>query len=431
MKGALIVCALFVLSAHQVEALHHRPASDEKGLAHEQSEFTPFNERELAYGMFLPGASSVSRAVAETISSASNANNNETEAIMEEETHEPDAVLFPSFCLTIGALSYIALTRFKLLAKILPYTGILFLIGTIMGVATTLLSNETNKLHESVQMWTNINSEVLLLVFLPGLIYKDAFDLNVHLFRISIWQTIIFAIPMVLAGTTLTALVGYYVLPYNWSFNLCMTFGSILSATDPVAVAALLNEVGAPPRLKVHINGEALLNDGSAIVFYSIFVLRYLYELGIEGLGEGSSLKALCCAIDDWNSELTVTTITSSSDVGLARGVALFFQKSLGGVAAGLFFGMSILFMLKVHNQRFSREESVSEVAAVLGLAYVGYFCSDYVWKTSGVIATLTAGVTVKYFGRAIINDEKLMKDFWSLLEHILNTILFTLGKNI
>ena len=85
--------------------------------------------------------------------------------------------------------------------------------------------------------------------------------------------------------------------------------------------------------------------------------------------------------------------------------------------------------MLKVHNRRFSREESVSEVAAVLGLAYVGYWCSDYVWKTSGVIATLTAGVTVKYFGRAIVNDERLMNDFWSLLEHILNTVLFTLGK--
>ena len=101
---------------------------------------------------------------------------------------------------------------------------------------------------------------------------------------------------MVLAGTCLTALVGYYVLPFGWSFNLAMvsviggfysvtkllfcsvpliliylcdiavtsigvvkTFGSILSATDPVAVAALLEEVGAPPRLKIHIGGESTL----------------------------------------------------------------------------------------------------------------------------------------------------------------------------
>lgn len=56
---------------------------------------------------------------------------------------------------------------------------------------------------------------------------------------------------MVLAGTSLTALVAYYVFNYNWYFDLCMTFGSILAATDPVAVAVLLNELGAPPRLKV------------------------------------------------------------------------------------------------------------------------------------------------------------------------------------
>jgi hypothetical protein len=63
---------------------------------------------------------------------------------------------------------------------------------------------------------------VLLLVFLPGLIFNDSFGLDVHLFGIAINQCIIYAFPMVLAGTALTALVGYYVLPYDWSFNLAM-----------------------------------------------------------------------------------------------------------------------------------------------------------------------------------------------------------------
>lgn len=116
-------------------------------------------------------------------------------------------------------------------------------------------------------------------------------------------------------------------------------------------------------------------------------------------------------------------------DVDVARGFALFFRKSLGGAAAGLFFGLAILITLKVLNRRFSREENVTEVAAGLALAYIGYFCADYVWETSGVIATVAAGVTVKYLGRAMVNDEKLLTDFWSLLEHLLNTVLFTLGE--
>ena len=70
------------------------------------------------------------------------------------------------------------------------------------------------------------------------------------------------AFPEVLAGAALTACVLTYVFPYfkvlgffetgfvGEAFIFSMVLGSILSATDPVAVSALLNEVGAPPRLK-------------------------------------------------------------------------------------------------------------------------------------------------------------------------------------
>ena len=90
---------------------------------------------------------------------------------------------------------------------------------------------------------------------------------------------------MVLCGTALTACVAKF-FPGSWSWNLCMTFGAILSGTDPVAVAGLLNALGAPPRLKMHISGESLLNDGSAMVFYNIFSQRYFFELQIPGFGK-------------------------------------------------------------------------------------------------------------------------------------------------
>lgn len=180
-----------------------------------------------------------------------------------------------------------------------------------------------------------------------------------------------------------------------------MTFGSILAATDPVAVAALLEEVGAPPRLKTHIAGESLLNDGSAIVFFSIFSERYFYEFGIPGFGE---------------------------DIDLKKGIGMFCQKALGGTAAGLFFGMALLGCLALLNRRFSREENVVQVSTIIGVAYLNYYVSDYIWATSGVIATVSAGITVKLIGRAMVNDFKLLEDFLTIVEHILNTILFTLG---
>ena len=179
-----------------------------------------------------------------------------------EDAEPVEATLFPWFVQALGIVAFFLLTRYM---NWLPYTAVMFILGTFMGAATVRLQNE-NQLNSSIlDFWIPIPSELLLNVFLPGLVFKDAFSLNVHLLQRSLWQCLIFAFPMVLAGAALSALVAYYIFPYDWSWNLSMTFGSILAATDPVAVSALLEQVGAPPRLQMHISGESLLNDGSAM----------------------------------------------------------------------------------------------------------------------------------------------------------------------
>jgi NhaP-type Na+/H+ or K+/H+ antiporter len=125
----------------------------------------------------------------------------------------------------------------------------MFIVGFFIGFAVQ--RTEVNGITISAANWINIEGEVILLVFLPGLLYLDSYNIDIHLFLQSFWQLITFAFPMVLGGTALTACVAYYIFPYGWSLDLSMTFGAILSATDPVAVAVLLNELGAPPRLKV------------------------------------------------------------------------------------------------------------------------------------------------------------------------------------
>ena len=132
----------------------------------------------------------------------------------------------------------------------LPYTAVMFIIGAFIGLAAEHKTHE-GPIETSAASWIEIEGEVILLVFLPGLLYLDSYNIDIHLFFKSFWQLVTFAFPMVLGGTALTACVAYYIFPYGWSFDLSMTFGAILSATDPVAVAVLLNELGAPPRLKV------------------------------------------------------------------------------------------------------------------------------------------------------------------------------------
>ena len=70
---------------------------------------------------------------------------------------------------------------------------------------------------------------------------------------------------MVLGGTASMALLAYYIFPYGWSFDLSMTFGAILSATDPVAVAVLLNELGAPSRFQVGVP-DSFINWDSQVL---------------------------------------------------------------------------------------------------------------------------------------------------------------------
>jgi len=328
------------------------------------------------------------------------AHNATTEEEHEHGHHEPGhACLFPSLILMVGLVVYYIISRYL---PMLPYTAVMFLIGTAIGVTiVTLEFEQDDHAAVSAQMWAGIDSEVLLLVFLPGLIFKDAFGMNVHLFRVGLFQCLNFAFPMVLIGTLMTSTVAQHIFPYGWSWDLCMTFGSILSATDPVAVAALLEEVGAPPRLKVHIGGEALLNDGAAIVFFTIFAKRYFFELGVDGFGD---------------------------DVDWASGFYTFAWMSVGGAIIGFGFGIILLIILFQLDRRFSREENIVEVMATLSAAYLGYYVAEVFMKTSGVIATVACAITVKGLGKAMFNDTKLLDGFWSLLEHILNTILFTLG---
>lgn len=80
--------------------------------------------------------------------------------------------------------------------------------------------------------------------------------------------------PMLVASTFLTSFAMYYPLGYSedddMPYSACVLFGAIISATDPVAVVALLKELGASKRLATMIEGESLLNDGTAVVIFFI-----------------------------------------------------------------------------------------------------------------------------------------------------------------
>ena len=80
--------------------------------------------------------------------------------------------------------------------------------------------------------------------------------------------------PMLIGSTFLSAVMMTYIFQYTGDFTweASLMYGSIISATDPVAVVALLKELGASKRLATMIEGESLLNDGTAMVIFLVLL---------------------------------------------------------------------------------------------------------------------------------------------------------------
>ena len=88
--------------------------------------------------------------------------------------------------------------------------------------------------------------------------------IDFHVFKKVTMKCLILAFPGMATCSALMACVVK--LAYGtWGWDLCLLLGTITSATDPVAVVALLRELGAKVSLATTIEGESLLNDGSAV----------------------------------------------------------------------------------------------------------------------------------------------------------------------
>jgi len=209
------------------------------------------------------------------------------EELGDEHAEEHGSNLSPLF-FVILALIIGAATRQGLRKSPLPFTVSLLLIGLGLGVATRIGWFDTwsvGSVHISVKFLSNavnwaghIDPHVILYVFLPTLIFEAAFAMDVHTFRKSVGNASILAIPGILVAMILTAtlaigldLAGIGL--SGWGWPIALMFGAVVSATDPVAVVSLLKDLGASKKLGTLIEGESLLNDGTAIVLFMVFLV--------------------------------------------------------------------------------------------------------------------------------------------------------------
>ena len=296
------------------------------------------------------------------------------------------AVLYTFVMLVLGAAC-------KFVAKEvpIPYTAMLLMWGLFMGSIDFFF--DTGPVDLSIAAWTGIDPHLFLLIFIPALIFGSAFTINFHTFKRTAWQVLLLAGPGVVLGMGLTALTCRWMLPYGWTWNQCFLVGSILSATDPVAVVALLKELGASKRLGTVIEGESLVNDGTAFVLFLVF-------FAIE---EGTEL-----------------------DAGMVT--EMFAQLALGGPALGVAFAIAAVYWLG-----YVFDDVILEISITLIAAYLCFYVAEEFAGVSGILAVLCLGLYVTATGKDYISPKSLeeVHAFWEILEYLANTLVFVVAGTI
>jgi len=260
----------------------------------------------------------------------------------------------------------------------LPYTVALVVAGLLLGASTLL--------HPPV-----LTKELLFAVFLPGLLFEAAFHLEAEEFwrnRVTIFSL---ALPAVALATALTAatLVGALRLAgVALAWGPAFVFATLIAATDPIAVVALVRTLGAPARLGVLIEGESLLNDGTAAVSFAAAVA---YVLG------------------------------SQSDVA---SLAFHFTYAIGAaVAIGVVIGFATRRLL-------SWLDDVMVMITMTTTAAYGSFLIADTLGASGVIAAVVAGLLsgTNASQRAISPPARTaLQSFWQYIAFALNSLVFLL----
>ncbi len=268
--------------------------------------------------------------------------------------------------LLIVSLVAIAVRRLRI-----PYTVALVVVGLLLTTQQPLD--------------LSLTPEVILALLLPPLVFEAAFHINLRDLQRNLPGILLLAVPGVIITTLIVGGLVSWLTPL--SLTMAVVFGALISATDPVAVVALFRALGAPKRLAVLLEAESLLNDGTAIVVYSL---------------------ALTAAL--------------TGTFHLGAGIAEFLRVATGGLAVGFLLGWLIA-------QVISRiDDYLIETTLTTVLAFGSYLVAERL-GFSGVLAVVAAGLINGNLGPQGMSPTTriVLFNFWEYVAFLANSMVFLL----
>jgi CPA1 family monovalent cation:H+ antiporter len=274
------------------------------------------------------------------------------------------------FVLLVAAASIVAILTRRLV--VVPYSVALVLLGVVVAI-----------LRPPVEI--RIEPQLILAVLLPALVFEGAYRTDLRLLIRVLPAVLLLAVP----GVLITALLVGAVLSVaiGLDFRLSFLVGTMVAATDPAAILAVMAQSGATRRLTTLVEAESLFNDGTGVVIFSIAVGALIAPIGPAGVA--------------W--ELVVAFVVSTI-IGAAIGFAASF------VMVGM-------------------NDHVVEVAISLVAAYGSYLLAGEVGQ-SGLIATVACGLVFSGYGRrfGMSGETRQAIDLvWEFIAFLATTLVFLL----
>ena len=236
----------------------------------------------------------------------------------------------------------------------------MLIVGLLFGLQELGYSSRT--LTDSMRSLSHMQPHLILYIFLPPLIFESAFNAHLQTFVEVLWGSVLLSTVGVLLGTLLTGIFLWYAFPYEWSWSLSLMFGGLLSATDPVAVVAMLRELGVPHHLATIVEAESLLNDGTAFIVYLLFL-----DLATGAAGDAGAT------------------------------VIRFVRISVGGPVFGIVFGLVLVELLN----RVFNDVEVEIVVPVIG-SYLCFYLAESQLQVSGILSVVCFGLTLSKYRHCI-----------------------------
>jgi monovalent cation/hydrogen antiporter len=230
-----------------------------------------------------------------------------------------------------------------------------------------------------------LDPDLVLLVFLPPLLYQAAFFYDLRSLRNDARVIALNSIGLTLATAGAVGVAAHEVIDLPWA--VAFALGAIVSPTDPAAATAIMRRVGAPRRMVNILEGESMINDAAALVTYKVAVAAAIGE-GVSG----------------------------------SHTVLQFLGDAAGGIGIGFVVGYAIAEVRK-------RVSDVNtELTISLFSAYGAFIPADQL-GVSGVLAVVTCGLVLGFRAPEIASPESRMQGFalWSILTFLLNATLFIL----